>query len=85
MNPEATFNFGRPNPEATYSFNKWLMADQTHRDDPVGDLARDAFHDPEWPTTEVAQMQRLSEMGACQGAHDALEQAWQEYRDVLYA
>jgi hypothetical protein len=72
------------------TFNTWLLG-QTHRDDPIGDLARDHKQDlqdyhQQHPgerapfTAGLRPLQeRLDELGACEGAVRALERAAAEY------
>jgi uncharacterized protein YozE (UPF0346 family) len=62
-------------------FKAWLRHQQ-HRRDPVGDLARDAHHDHEWPRGSARLRtlhDHLDEMNACAAAHDALDRAWLEW------
>jgi len=66
-------------------FHRWLML-QIKRDSPVGDLARDAKTDfgyrGGWPFDAIdidAYRQYLLRMGACDGALDALDDAWEEW------
>ena len=63
------------------TFDRWL-ARRAHRDDGVGDLAGDARHDPDFPTANSLNAYRdhLTDLGACDGAHDSLECAWLEYK-----
>jgi uncharacterized protein YozE (UPF0346 family) len=62
-------------------FKAWLNQ-QVDRDDSVGDLARDAKRDGNWPKGR-ASLRRLraylESRQAMPGALDALEQAWREY------
>ena len=66
------------------SFAAWLR-DQRMRDDPVGDLARDAADDPQWPKAPRS-LQRLlayieaSPGGDCTGALESCRRAWAEFR-----
>jgi uncharacterized protein YozE (UPF0346 family) len=65
-------------------FHQWLMT-QTSRDDAVGDLARGASQDYEWPrhsTDLSAYRQRLREEGAVEAALDVLDRAWEEWRSA---
>jgi hypothetical protein len=64
------------------SFSEWLRA-QRRRDDPVGDLARDAMADDGWlGGRDLSALHgHLSRYGACEGAHDALDRAWREWRE----
>jgi uncharacterized protein YozE (UPF0346 family) len=62
-------------------FTAWLFR-QRHRDDPIGDLARDAFHDSDWPrrATRFDEFERcLDKADACQEAQRALLRAWGEW------
>lgn len=58
-----------------------FLENQIDRDDPVGDLARDAMYDKRFPhiETEGALLSHLRIMGACDGALDAASEAWKEY------
>ena len=70
-------------------FTQWLLR-QKGRRDPVGDLARDVGADiagaqpPRvWPryARRLSQYEEaLEAYGACQGAMDALQCAWDEWR-----
>lgn len=62
-------------------FSRWL-AKQVNDDSAIGDLARDAIQDGNWPH----KAKRFEEFHAylrsrntCQGAIDALADAWQLY------
>lgn len=61
-------------------FDRWL-AGQTHRDDPVGVLARDAAQDPAWP--EVGDcVDHLVYLVGCRASDPALKAmraAWREW------
>src|SRR6188768_1924811 len=64
-------------------FEKWLKR-QTHRNDPVGDFARDTFEpDPpilaDW-RTRMALLNWLRDYGACRGAMRAASSAWYEWK-----
>lgn len=64
------------------TFNRWLKA-QMEREDPVGDLARDANEDSQWPARAHkfdAFLEHLDEMNACDNAFLALDHAWNEWR-----
>ena len=64
------------------SFTQWLQR-QRHRNDPIGDIARDAGQDETWPKrqrTFGAFYAYLEECGACDGALRALRAAWAEWR-----
>jgi len=54
---------------------------QRERNDIVGDLANDAEYDDERPTTSGIKRWRdhLSNVNACDGAKEALEDAFEEY------
>ncbi|MGD0154045.1 MAG: YozE family protein [Thermacetogeniaceae bacterium] len=62
-------------------FNNWLKGQAT-RNDPVGDIARDALQDPCWPETGDLQELNihLDYHGADDGAYASLRQALREYR-----
>ena len=63
------------------TFNQWLKA-QVFRDDPVGDLARDAAMDdrPKPRKNKLTTWHAfLGSAGACSAAHDALDEAWEAY------
>ncbi len=62
-------------------FKTWLSL-QKDRDDPVGDLARDAIQDPNRPLKLGDWREYLGnvgEAGACDGALTAFERAKTEY------
>ena len=66
------------------SFKRWALL-QTKRDDPVGDVARDIKHDVCFPARPRSLRQCLNHLdkahgGGCDGARDALEEAWKEYQ-----
>jgi hypothetical protein len=63
------------------NFSVWLRA-QVHRDDPVGDVARDFRDDPEGAGIRSIEAfkRRLQELRACEGAYRSLEQALAEWR-----
>lgn len=65
------------------TFTDWLLT-QKHRDDPVGDLARDAAQDPTWPKEETldSHIDHMESRGACAGAIEALAQTWDKYEQV---
>lgn len=67
------------------SFYTWLKK-QCHRDDPVGDLARDVAADPDWPRIQGMRLkgyrEYLESMVACDGAIRALERAHKEYEHI---
>jgi uncharacterized protein YozE (UPF0346 family) len=63
------------------SFLAWLLR-RRHRDDPIGDLARDASRDRGFPsgeTTEAELRTHLVQFGACRDAQEALHEAWTAY------
>lgn len=62
-------------------FKVWLKR-QKHRNDPVGDLARDAMRDRHWPPgAKLSRLEGyLGERGACKEAHEALYRAWREWQ-----
>lgn len=65
----------------TMTFNQWLKT-QVERDDPVGDVARDAMADKRRkPRNGNREAWRtfLSAAGACSAAHESLDEAWSEY------
>ena len=64
------------------------LRQQYDRQDPVGDLARDALDepDPDMPrrqTTRERWQRYLSLHQACEGAMDALDEAWDEYDALM--
>lgn len=61
------------------SFKKWLLQ-QKDRDDPVGDLARDANNDEHTPSSIQDWKKYFNRIRACEGAHEALERAVREYK-----
>ena len=64
------------------SFAAWLR-NQRRRDDPVGDLARDAAADRHWPKAAKSLprlLDYLAGRGACPGAVEACRRAWAEFR-----
>jgi YozE SAM-like fold len=65
----------------SFTFTEWLV-DQGSRDDAVGDFAGDASRDPDWPAdADRRELHHyLKDVGACHAAHDALDQAWAEWR-----
>ena len=65
------------------TFTSWLYQ-QRHRDDPVGDLASDAWADRHrgqgnTPRSYRGWKRHLSSCGACDGAYRALLRAWTEW------
>lgn len=67
------------------NFCYWLEK-QINRDDPVGDLARDAQRDSDAPKHSNAftiWQDYLNSRFACDGAMDALKEAFAEYRKTI--
>jgi len=66
------------------SFTRWLKR-QHKRDDPIGDLSKDARHDPDWPQARKLKsfLIYLTERGACRNAKLALQKAWAEYEEFV--
>jgi YozE SAM-like fold len=66
-------------------FTIWLIA-QAHRDDWIGDLARDVKHDTTWPRGSTPRLRELHDylydLHALDEAHAALDMAWSEWREV---
>jgi uncharacterized protein YozE (UPF0346 family) len=62
---------------------KWILT-QTHRDDPIGDLAFDFSHDKTRPS-DNAGLQRIKQYlqsrHACREAMDAFKEAVKEYKN----
>jgi uncharacterized protein YozE (UPF0346 family) len=70
-----------PHSAAQPSFRDWLIR-QAHRDDPVGDIARDMLDDPEWPASDgilAEHRDYLTSVNASPVALNALQQAWDEW------
>jgi uncharacterized protein YozE (UPF0346 family) len=67
------------------AFSDYLLG-QRERDDAVGDLARDAARDPEWPKQRGLSFNRLRNYlvfnNASQSVIDALERVWNEYGEI---
>jgi len=67
------------------AFSDYLLG-QRGREGAVGDLARDAARDPEWPKQRGLSFNRLRNYlivnHASQSAIDALECAWNEYGEI---
>lgn len=67
------------------AFSDYLLG-QRGRDDAVGELARDAARDPEWPRRRGLSFNRLRNYlmvnNACQSALDALLCVWDEYSQI---
>lgn len=62
----------------TQTFPQWLTQ-QNHRDDPIGDLARDVEHDPTPWATPGTFRHHLTHTGADPAAHKALTLAENEW------
>lgn len=62
------------------SFTAWLK--KQNNDNAIGDLARDVASDPNWPPCRtLAGFNRyLRSVNACEGAFEALSQAWWTYK-----
>ena len=66
------------------TFRDWLIR-QAHRDDPVGDIARDMLDDPDWPAGDgilADYRDYLTSVSASSLALAALQQAWDEWSAV---
>jgi len=67
------------------AFSDYLLG-QRGRDDAVGELARDASRDPEWPKQRGLSFNRLRNYllvnHASQSTLEALERAWNEYAEI---
>ena len=67
------------------AFSDYLLG-QRGRHDAVGDLARDAARDPEWPKQRGLSLSRLRNYlivnHAVESAIDGLECAWTEYGKI---
>jgi hypothetical protein len=65
------------------TFDGWL-AQQLHRQDPIGALARDAATDPGWPRggTDTDRYLYLADIGATGDTQIALARAHREYREL---
>ena len=63
------------------TFTAWLRT-QTHRNDPIGDLARDFTADPRARTARSPNgvQSLLLEAGACHEAHEACDAAAKEWQ-----
>ncbi|CAN99120.1 hypothetical protein sce8948 [Sorangium cellulosum So ce56] len=62
-------------------FGQWLISN-VGREDPVGDLAHDVVHDPDFPRDArhyPEALEYLQSQGYCLGAQNALAEAWNEY------
>ncbi|UKY48506.1 YozE family protein [Streptomyces inhibens] len=66
-------------------FRAWLLR-HVDEQSPIGDLARDVRDDDEWPDGEPKSFELYNEyldsMSACDGALDALEDAWSRYDEI---
>jgi hypothetical protein len=60
-------------------FTSWLLQ-QSNRNDPIGDVARDALQDRDKPTGIRQWRSHLQQLHACDGAKRSLERAYDEYR-----
>ncbi len=63
-------------------FYDWIIT-QVDRDDPIGDLARDAKRDKNFPkqaTTAHELTAYLTINGACHDAVEALRKAWKSFK-----
>jgi uncharacterized protein YozE (UPF0346 family) len=66
-------------------FTKWLYS-KILRDDRVGDLARDAYDDPNWPKKANDYQviyDYLESQNACDNALETLKIAWKRYKRFL--
>ena len=65
------------------TFDGWL-GQQLHREDEIGDLARDAATDPGWPRggTDVDRAFYLADIRATSDTQIALARAHREYREL---
>ena len=62
-------------------FYQWMMK-QVRRHTPVGDLAKDIKRDATFPREAIGLEYidaYLTSRHACEGAHDALSDAWKSY------
>ncbi|MFF1717264.1 YozE family protein [Streptomyces sp. NPDC058268] len=68
------------------SFKAWLNGHR-HAQTAIGDLARDAAQDPNWPRTSSLKrlVAHLDDMGAIDRAIDTLRRAHQEYEEEKLA
>lgn len=67
------------------TFTKWLSRHQK-QSDAIGDLARDAAIDDEWPKQALSYQDFLTHLrrcGACDGAYNALSAAYMKYLSEL--
>ncbi len=65
------------------TFSRWLLR-QADQDTAIGDLARDAKQDADWPRRAEAlgtYVQHLRGSGACEAAMQALERSWKAWQD----
>lgn len=63
------------------TFSAWLKAQADRQDHYIGDLARDAIRDEEWPRGNHYSIfvLHLTGLGACDGALRGLEEAYEEW------
>jgi hypothetical protein len=62
------------------NFTDYLVK-QSYRDDIVGDLGKDVSMDTNRPSSGIRAWKRyLHEHCACDGAYDALDKAWAEFK-----
>lgn len=66
------------------SFTQWLKR-QRYRDDPTGDIARDAANDKNWPRGKrySTYLRYFANLRVSAAAMKALESAWLEYEAVV--
>jgi len=67
-------------------FYGWLKK-QRKRDDPIGDIARDAMEDRDFPRRAkslTVYVDYLEDINACGDAISALHTCWQEYQVYKY-
>lgn len=66
------------------SFTAWLKTHTAQRN-AIGDLARDASADPDWPSRKgrQGQLEYLEERGAIPAAIETLDRAWVQYEAYL--
>ncbi len=87
--PNARFNIISSDDEwkytPAYGFTNWLFR-QVWRDDPIGDLAKDAREDKRWPRqvrTKNTFRKYLGSRRACPEALEAFENAWRAFNTVF--
>ena len=77
---EANRPQGEQGEQLKITFCQWLKT-QTKREDPIGDLARDARDDRGHKGNTIGWWKdHLRAANACDGAFDALEEAFEEFR-----